>query len=50
MRHYDYIESVLVMGFLACMIFVTGYTMYQINTTDIRGQVKAIVEYQNGTH
>jgi len=47
MKH---LETILVFGFLIGMIFVAGHTMYQIGAADIKGQVKAIVEYQNGTH
>jgi hypothetical protein len=39
---------VLILSVLISTIFLGGYAMYQINTVDIKSQVKAIVDYNQG--
>ena len=45
MRH---LESILVFSFLIGMILIGGQVLKDLNSTDIKGQVKAIVEYNQG--
>lgn len=42
------IELLLLLSILIGTILFGGYAMYQINTVDIKGQVKAIVDYNQG--
>ena len=41
------IQDYIMMVFLLAVLFLGGHVMYQINTTDWHGGVKAIIEAQN---
>ena len=43
MRYIDSIMTVFVLALLVASVWLGGYTMYQINTTDIHGIVKQLV-------
>lgn len=48
LNNMNKLESTLLLSFLVLMLF-TGYkVLSDLNSVDIKGQVKSIVMYQNG--